>query len=226
MKRLLITLSFSTLMVVTACGDDNAGGSRDNNAGTPGNNNGTPEGTNNIPADNNNEFNAVEENSDETIDESGEEGDTIENEAGVFTLHSRADDIDSIETGPIVLEIEQVLAASGTLSEEMAQVMEADEVEYIQVDITVENTAEEDFTFFAGSGTMQTDTGEQLDGDMWLSEHIEELLMAGTTQSASFYYILENSSAEDVEAVRLIWEAPVNVDYEEVGEEPEIEVEF
>jgi hypothetical protein len=37
---------------------------------------------------------------------------------------------------------------------------------------------------------------------------------------------LENSRAEEVEAVRLIWEAPVNVDYEEVGEEPEIEVEF
>ncbi len=153
-------------------------------------------------------------------------GEQVENEGGTFTLHARQDDIDTIETGPITLDIEQVNAASGELSAEMQSMMETENIDYVQIDLSVENTGEDDTTFYASQATIATSTGEQLESDLWLSDHIAGDLMSGTSHSGSFYFVLENSKAEDVESVRVTWSAPVNANYEEVGDAVDIEVEL
>jgi len=235
MKKLLVGLSLSTLLIVAACGNDNAGANGDNNENGNDNNVNTEDineneaNNNDINNENNdNEENEAEEAADDIADESWETqvGETVENEGGVFTLHARADGIETIETGPIVMEIEQLNAQSGELSDEMAEMMETEDLHMIQLDLTVENTADEDIIFYSGQATISTSTGEQLESDMWLSDHIDGDMMAGTKASGTFFFILENSDAADVESVRLTWGAPMNEDYEEIGEDVDIEVEF
>ncbi|WP_078592978.1 hypothetical protein [Evansella clarkii] len=255
MKKLCTTLSLSTLLVVAACGGEEADVDEDNRNAQNMNNNteynldddaddgndNEEDGTNNNgledtdPDLNDNETNeeAAGDENDEDLGEDladdtweTEVGDTIENEGGVFTLHNRQDDIDTIETGPIIMDIQQVAAVSGELTGEMADFLETDELDYIQVDIQVENTADEDITFYAGQARMSTSTGEQLESDMWLSDHIDGEMMAGTSQSGSFFFVLENSNAEEVESVRLVWSAPHDEDWEDAGDEVDIEVEF
>lgn len=153
-------------------------------------------------------------------------GEQVENEGGTFTLHARQDDVETIETGPITMEIEQVNAASGELSPEMQKMIEKENIDYVQIDLTVENAGEEDTTFYASQATIATSTGEQLEPDLWLSDHIAGDLMSGTSHSGSFYFVLENSKAEDVESVRVTWSAPVDANYEEVGEAVDIDVEL
>ncbi|WP_188208095.1 DUF4352 domain-containing protein [Alkalibacillus aidingensis] len=158
--------------------------------------------------------------------EEAQPGDTIENEAGTFTLHRKTEEAHTFETGPITLTIEQVATASGELQGDMAEFMETDQLEYVQVDIHVENTSDDDITFYSSQGTMATSTGEQLDPDMWLSDHIEGDMMANTQSSGTFFYVLENSSAEDVENVRLVFSAPHDEDWEDVGEKVDMEIDL
>ncbi|TVP88436.1 MAG: hypothetical protein EA344_00595 [Alkalicoccus sp.] len=245
MKKSVVLLSVSTALILTACGDNesvNSGGEENNNTVEAGNTNNSSEeneSTNeavNQETENNeaaeepeNNMNAHEEEAADEMAEDGwetEVGETVENEGGTFTLHTRQDDIDTIETGPVIIDIEQLITASGELSPDMAEIMETEELDYVQIDLVVENTGEEDITFFASQATIATSTGEQLESDMWLSDHIPGDMMAETSHSGSFLFVLENSSAEDVESVRITWSAPMNEDFNTVGEDVDIEVEF
>ncbi|WP_069366318.1 hypothetical protein [Salisediminibacterium beveridgei] len=223
MKKLITGMSLATLLVVAACGNDNEG-NEDTNVNAGGNN--TEEN-----ASNNQEANGTND-SDDAADEIAEDGwetevgETVENEGGVFTLHARADDIDTIETGPVVMEVEQLNAQSGELSGEMADFMETDQLELIQMDISVENTSDEDIMFYADQAEIATSTGEQLQADMWLSDHLGGDMMGNTSSSGTIFFVLENSNAEDVEDVRITWSAPNNEDFESIGEDVDITVEY
>ncbi|WP_280768448.1 hypothetical protein [Salipaludibacillus daqingensis] len=239
MKKIITALSLSTLLVLAACGDENANTETENNDDT--NQNNTEEVVeneqNNEEANEENEVNNVmnednENDVEETADEMSEGawetevGDTVETEGGTFTLHARQDDIDTIESGPIVINIEQINTASGETAGMLKEMTEQDELDYIQIDLNVENTADEDITFYAGQARISTSTGEQLESDMWLSDHIDGDLMSGTSHNGSFFFMLENSNAEDVESIRITWGAPTDLDWEEVGEPIDIEIEL
>lgn len=151
-------------------------------------------------------------------------GDTIKNESGETTLVSRTDDVGTFETGPIVLNIKKVNGASAKFNSETAEILGSENVEYIQVDVEVENTSEENVTFYPSQATLTTSTGEQLEPDMLMSEHIDGEFIGAVKKSGTNIYILENSKAEDVESVRLIYSAPVDENYEDIGEEIDTEV--
>ncbi|GAE31893.1 hypothetical protein [Halalkalibacter hemicellulosilyticus] len=153
-------------------------------------------------------------------------GDVIENDGGSFTLVSRQDEIDTQETGPIVLNVAQVNATSAQIEGDLANFMETDEIEYIQIDFEVENTSEETITFFAGQATITTNTGEQLESDMWLSDHIDGEYIGAVRKSGSQFFILENSKAEDIEWVRILINAPFDDDWNDLGEDLDFTVEF
>ncbi|TMW71148.1 DUF4352 domain-containing protein [Alteribacter natronophilus] len=167
---------------------------------------------------------AEDEEQDEQDDLDAEEwetqvGETVENEGGSFTLVNRLDGIEPMESGPIILNIDQINVTSAQFEGDLADFMETDEADYIQVDMRVENTSDEDLTFYASQATLVTNTGEQLESDMWMSDHIPGDIMSGVTASGSVFYVLENSDAEDIEWVRLVWSAPFDEDWEDVGEE-------
>ncbi|MCR6105404.1 hypothetical protein HXA34_03800 [Salipaludibacillus agaradhaerens] len=218
MKKMLVGVSLSTFLIIAACGDGNEGADGDNNV-----NNEVENEQNNV-----NDGNEAENAADEIAEGAWETevGETVETEAGTFTLHARADDIETIETGPIVMEIEQLNAQSGELSDEMAEILDTEELHMIQLDLAVENTADEDIMFYSGQATIATSTGEQLESDMWLSDYIDGEMMAGTKANGTFFFVLENSDAADVESVRLTWNAPLDEDWENVGEDVDIKVAF
>ncbi len=176
------------------------------------------------------EENGMDEESDEAagdIDEGeAEVGDTVTTEAGDMTLIAQNDDIDTIETGPFKVNIEQVNAVSGDLNPQSAQMFDTEQLEYIQIDLQAENTSEEDLTFYAGQAQIVTNTGEQLESDMWMSDHIEGDFMGGVTQEGTLIYLLEQSQAEEIETVRIVISAPQDEDWQEVGEEIDFEVEL
>lgn len=182
-----------------------------------------------------NEIELVDESEKETeaIDRSEKEdkwetkvGDSIENDGGTFTLIKRQDDIEQVTSGPVLLTIEQVNAITGELKAETAQLMETDTLEYLQVDVTVENSSEEEITFYVGQAIMTTNTGEQLEADIFLSDYIDSEITAKTSATGTYYYVLENSTAEEITAVRLNWSPPHDEKLHELGEKIEINVEF
>lgn len=244
MKKATTLLAAGIILAgLTACGENESASSSEGDV----NNENNVEEVNNEPEEENennevneandineeneeNETNEVNEandvNEEEAVDEIAEDeetaqiGETIENEAGEFVLKGQNMEGRVIETGPIVLTIEKINTISGTVSPAYQDLIGADELEYVQVDIHVENTSDEDVNFFSSQGTMSTSTGEQLETDMFLSGHIPGELMAGTQASDTFFYILENSNAEDVESVRIKWSSPNDIEsWDNIGDE-------
>lgn len=159
--------------------------------------------------------------------ESPKPGETEETEDGTRTLHRMWEEGETFETGPIVLTIDKVATAEASFEGETADMMETDHIEYVQVDVSVENTSDSDVTFYAGQGRMATNTGEQIEPDMWLSGYIDGEMMAGTKANDTFYYMLENSEAEDVDSVRLVFSAPYDSEsFDDLGEELDFEIEL
>lgn len=153
-------------------------------------------------------------------------GDVVTNEGGEMTLVSRTDDVGTFESGPIKLTINKANGVSGKLKGDLAAMMETEEIEYIQVDMKVENNSEENIEFYASQAVMTTNTGEQLEPDMLMSDHIDGEYIGAVNKEGSSYYILKNSKAEDVESIRLIFSAPQDTDWENVGEEIDIEIDL
>ncbi|WP_217586886.1 DUF4352 domain-containing protein [Lentibacillus saliphilus] len=212
-KLLLLLLSLTFVVVLAACGSDDSSS------------NDTSDNTEDQSGSSENENVAEEET--EPENEGNTSPDVIENEAGTFTAHTKFEEPQTHKTGPIVLTINKVVTASGELVEEMASILETDQLEYIQVDISVENTSEDDITFYAGQGKISTNTGEQLDPNMFLSGHIDGDLMSGTKANDTFFYVLENSKAEDVESIRMVFSAPHGTEsFEDVGEKLDFEIQL
>ncbi|MCE7794791.1 DUF4352 domain-containing protein [Salipaludibacillus sp. CUR1] len=228
MKKLITVLSLTTLVSVSGCANESADNG-DENTDT-GNGDSPQTEQNNDPATNeeNNNGSANKEPADDMAEagDEAEAGDTIETESGTYTLHAREDNVENMETGPIHLEVDQVTTASGEPDDEVQEATDQDHLNYVQVDLKVENNGDEEILFYSGQATLTTNTGEQLEPDLWLSDHIEGDMEAGTSNSGSFFYILENSDAEEIESIQLSWNAPLDVeeDWEEEGEDIEVEV--
>ena len=222
MKRFLV-LIIGLASILAACGGDTDETNIENDLEES-----PPEES----ADNNQEEQATDDSEEVTATMTAEEneeneaavGDVVTNEAGESTLVSRSDDVGTFESGPIKMTIEKANGVSMKVNPDYVDVFGGEELEYIQVDMTVENTSEEHITFYASQATLTTSTGEQLEPDMLMSDHIDGEYLGAVTKSGTSFYILENSKAEDVESIKLFYSAAIDEDWEDVGEKIEVEI--
>ena len=99
----------------------------------------------------------------------------------------------------MILSISQVNTTYGELAGDLAAFMDTDAIHYIQIDMEVQNTSEETIAFYASQATITTNTGEQLESDMWLSDHLDGTYIGEVRKSGSQFLILENSNDEEIE---------------------------
>jgi len=223
-RRLLLLIALFFTATLAACGSGEDASDGDANA-----NEEAAEETAENEAESSDENEEADEGETMTSEENeGEEasvGDTITSDVGEATLVSLTDDVGTFESGPIELTIEKANGASMKVSDGYVDMFNGEEeLEYIQVDMTVENTAEDHITFYASQAVMTTDSGEQLDPDMLLSDHIDGEFLGEITKSGTSFYFLENSLAEEVESITLFFSAASDENFENVGEEIEVEI--
>ncbi|SDW12225.1 hypothetical protein SAMN05421781_0519 [Marinococcus luteus] len=233
MKKYLLATGIASLtLVATACGSEESSDDGEESSSSEESSEGEPSGeessdeSNNEESDDNSDSSDTEEAS--AGDVENQEGDTVENEAGTFEVVKRVDDAASVETGPINLDIDEAKVIQGELNSEYQEILEREsaEISYIQFDLTAENTEEAPVDFYATEGTITTNTGEQLESDMFFGEPIDGMFLDAVTQTGNSIYILENSTAEEIESATLRIGAPVNEDFEDVGESVEEEIDF
>lgn len=217
MKKYLLSLGLGALMVLSACGD----GTSEESDVTSEDSNASEQASEEVETEENIEEEVTEEGDDSEVTQVGE---TITNEVGEITVVSRTDDVGIFESGPIKLTIEKANGNSMIVNSNYVDMLGGEELEYIQVDMTVENTSEDHITFFASQATMTTSTGEQIEPDMFLSDHIDAEFLGAITKSGTSFYILENSKAEDVESIKLFYDEAIDENWENVGEKIEVEI--
>ncbi len=127
------------------------------------------------------------------------------------------------EVGPMKYEIPAVQLKKITpKTQEAADLFEVaigDEVNAITIEMAGENTSEEDMSFYLGQAVIITNTKEQLEPDMLLSEHIEGDYLGQVRQEGHNVYILKNSAVEDLTSIEIRISAPTNSNFDKVGED-------
>lgn len=104
-------------------------------------------------------------------------------------------------------------------SADLFEVKIGEVVNVVTIEMSGENTSEEDMTFYLGQAVAITDTKEQLDPDMFLSEHIEGEYLGKVKHEGYNVYVLKNSSVDDLSTIEIRISAPTNSNYDSVGED-------
>lgn len=107
-------------------------------------------------------------------------------------------------------------------TQEVADLFEAkvgDVIHAFTIEMSGENTSEEDMSFYLGQAIAVTNTKEQLEPDMLLSEHIEGEYLGKVEHQGYNVYVLKNSKVEDLKSIELRISAPNNANLESVGED-------
>jgi len=75
----------------------------------------------------------------------------------------------------------------------------------VGVKFQIENTTEGKFVTYPDQATLVTSTGEQVQADMLLSEHIGGEIDKGVIKEGDVFFYLERGEAEKIEWVKLSW---------------------
>lgn len=132
------------------------------------------------------------------------------------------------ETGPFKYTIEGVQVSKLTATDEtMASILDIEkdkEVTVVAINASAENTTDETNNFYLGQATLTTNTKEQADPNLWISEHIEGEFLGNVIHSGSMVYILPNTNADDLTDLTLHISAPSDADWNTIGEEVQLEI--
>lgn len=132
------------------------------------------------------------------------------------------------QTGPINYTIEGIQVSKLTATtDETAQLLgiERDkEVALVAINASAENTTQDTVNFYLGQSTITTNTKEQVDSDMVLSEYIDGEFLGNVVHSGNVIFILPNSSASDITNVTLYVDAPSDSNFMSVGDNVQVDI--
>lgn len=134
------------------------------------------------------------------------------------------------ETGVFKYSVDAIQISKLTATtDEMAEMLgiEKDkEVTLVAVDASAENTSDDTNYFYLGQATLTSNTKEQVEPDMFFSDYIDGEFLGNVVHSGTMFYILENSSADDITKITLHVDAPTDDNFEFIGDEVKIELNF
>ena len=127
------------------------------------------------------------------------------------------------EIGPMKYEIPgiqlKIIEPKDQATADLFEVAVGDEVHVFTIQFAGENTSEEDVSFYLGQAIAITNTKEQLEPDMLLSEYIDGEYMGQVRHEGHNVYILKNSTVDELESIELRIMAPYDTNFETVGED-------
>lgn len=132
--------------------------------------------------------------------------------------------------GPINYSIDAIQISKLTATtDDMASMLDIEkdkEVALVVVNVTTENTSEDDITFYMDQAVLVSSTKEQVEPNMLLSDYLGGDYLGQVVKSGSLMYILPNSNAEDITSITLRVSAPMDADWNSLSEDISIELSF
>ncbi|WP_404407655.1 hypothetical protein [Jeotgalibacillus malaysiensis] len=135
-------------------------------------------------------------------------------------IEGTAGPIDYIIPGVALAEIEiKDEYVASTVNKEVGDVLQA-----VFIGGYFENTSDEEVTLFFPTAKLVTDTKEQLDPNMMISETFDPKFLGNVVQEGTNAYILNNSKVEDLKSLQLNILAPRIGFSEIIGDDLSIEI--
>ncbi|PAF13712.1 hypothetical protein CHH59_12750 [Shouchella clausii] len=225
-KNLLVTLSLVSAITLSACGSsDDTSASEESSDSKQETAETTEKETDSKSGESESEDDDAKEEDSDGGDWEHQVGDT--NDDGTLRLLARNDTSETIETGPFTLDFPQVTVSEIVeWPEELTDVYDTEPTGVIQIDIEVSNSSEDTLRFHMDKATITTSTGEQLEPDFLSSDHLGGEFIGAVNKSGSVRYMLENSDPNEIEWVRILINGPSDENYERIGEDVDVQIDF
>ena len=134
------------------------------------------------------------------------------------------------KTGPIKYNIKAIQVSKLTATtDEMAQALDVEkdkEVGLVAMDVEIENTSDDTINFYFDQGKLTTNTKEQVEANLMLSDNIDGEYLGKVTHKGTLMFILKNGKADKVNNLKLFVDAPSDKDFNTAGDEVKIELKF
>lgn len=132
--------------------------------------------------------------------------------------------------GPINYSIDAIQISKLTATtDDMATMLDIEkdkEVALVVIDVTVENTSDDDVNFYMDQAVLVSNTKEQVDADMLLSDYMGGEYLGQVLKSGTLMYILPNSNADDITDIKFRVSAPIDSDWNSLSDDITIELTF
>ena len=153
-------------------------------------------------------------------------GEPIITDGGTFIIHARDDKVESAKSGDVEVEFYQVAAMSGELEGEFAEYVGEESIEYIQVDLIVNNLSDEKLLFLIDNMSIETSSGQVIENaNPIFSNEFGDSLEGKEEKKGSLFFFL-NTSAGETEWVDITIPAVKNEKEETIGEEIKVRANF
>lgn len=134
------------------------------------------------------------------------------------------------ESGPIKYNIKAIQVSKLTATtDDMASTLDVEkdkEVTLVAMDIEVENTSEKTISFYPDQSEITTNTKEQVSSELFLSDSVGGDYIGKVKKSGTIFFILKNSSADDIDTITYHVDAPCDENFESVGDKVSVELKF
>lgn len=124
----------------------------------------------------------------------------------------------SIKTGPMKLEFSKLAVYEIELKDQYkSQFKGADVINVVALKTKVENTSKDLINFYPDQSTIVTDTKEQIEASMIVSDHVGGEFIGEVEKEGTVAFLL-NKSVADVKKISINIDGPSNEGYDRVGE--------
>lgn len=216
MKKSTLAIFVSSVLMLSACGSDTTDMNEESENTSP--DTGAQEQMNES-IDPEEETEEESEEDTEAVDEDVQED---ENMKATNTYTDKELGITG-EIGSMQYEIPgiqlKIIEPKDEATAELFEVAVGEEVHAFTIQLAGENTSDEDISFYLDQAIAVTNTKEQLEPDMFLSEHIDGEYLGQVRHEGYNVYILQNSTVDELETIELRIMAPVDSEFNMVGED-------
>lgn len=153
------------------------------------------------------------------IEESKATEDVVKNETGELVLLKENHEIEElIKSGPIHISISTIQLGQFKINKNMQELFDnKEEVGIITVKMTVENTEDKNVSIYPDQAILTTNTGEQIDADVWLSDDVGGDFYGKVSKKGDVVFLLD-LPVEEVNEIKLIIDPASDENYESLEE--------
>jgi len=165
----------------------------------------------------------------EEMHENHDQDDKVkESEIGKLTVVKQKKDLNqTIKSGPMNITITSIQAATLQPNDEYKEAFfdNKDEVTIVTIAMKVENTSEDTISIYPNQAALTTNTGEQVDADMLLSDDIGGEFFGKVNKEGDVIFQLD-APADEITKVKYIVDGAHDTDYNSLSDQIQVDLEF
>lgn len=205
MKKMIIGTSLTAALLLAGCGEESAVT--------------TKEDKTTVKADEKSDTSSAKS------EEKKEESKVEKSELGEKTVHFTNKKLGiSTKLGPINFKINKVQTSTFKPVEDYKQMFDnKDQVTLIAFEVESENTSDATINFHPNQAKLTTNTGEQIDASLVLSEDVGGEFIGKVKKTGNVIF-LANSAPEKITDIKFIADAPNDENFESLGERYTVDI--